>query len=602
MTRRALLIGISASGLNVRLALERLGPVLERLGFSQIERCTGDRATRRGILDRLDALVTESLPGDAALVYFFGHGGRVRFPDLPQPWGEHVFGYVTCHRASRGGAWDAVLDQELSTRMTALDARCGNVTAMFDCCFSGELVRDPGMEADDHRVEAVAPWVQAALERSDDVDLALESHPRIVRLCGASPKREAFAATRGGRQIGRLTEAFITAIDEAGDAWPRLCWGTLGHRLREHVIGALQMEGQWVNLAGPRGRRLFDTEEVSVPGTIAFVPGDEPERGWIRAGWHQGVSVGDRWCVLDPRTDAEGRWVVVAEGVVESMGRNRAEVVLTAAPATELRAGSPACLQAIATPLPVVVPPALRERVEASAWLSLADAEPLGRVVQEAGDLRVEGIGGLAVVTTDDAPGCSTALDLLEDRARRWTLDRCLAERQPSECPVRWSWFRTRTGEPLPPRGAVVDAGERIHVELAFEGSAPLPWFVAVVLVDPAGRLTLLSVRMPEGIELGPGHRERIGVRTGLERAGLELRWPTDVPPGEGEARLWFLASRRPIALEHLVEVASLADDASLALPDRGGEQLRSRRPEHARGCSWGSIDFTLRTCGRDEP
>lgn len=601
MRRRALLLGVPGSGLNVTLAMERLGPVLERMGFA-VAKLVGRRATRVEILRQLDRLVRSSEPGDAAVVYYFGHGGRVRFPDLPPPWGEHVFGYVTCHRELRGGPWEAVLDQELSTRLTALDSRCGNVTAILDCCFSGELVRDVAVHPSDQRTEPASEWVTEALAPKDGAALALDSHPGIVRLCGASSKREAFAVERSGRHIGRLTEALLAVLDEAGEAWPSLCWATAGPRIREHVIEALSMEGQWVNVAGPRARRLFSARAVPVPGVVPAVPAEEPGRLWLRAGWQQAVGEGDRWAVLSTLVDDDGKAAVIAEGTVASVGRNRAELVLDGGGERAVPSGSPAVPLAVSEPMPVDVPSSMIEAVRASAWL-----EPVGegvsvRVVEQDSTLAVEQEGRPSLRLVSGEQGRAQALAVLEDRARRWALQRSLAAQSSSSCPVRWSWRRVDDPEPLPEAGAVLAVGDRIRIDLSFEGAAPLPWFVAVILVDPAGRLHLLSARMPEGLEIGPGHRETVGARPGRRDQGIELRWPEGLAPEPGPAQVLVLASRRPQCLEHLATARALDHDAALALQGLAAETERGSKPEHARGAAWASFDFVLDPSPRSKP
>ncbi|MCA9652506.1 MAG: caspase family protein [Myxococcales bacterium] len=599
MRRRALLIGVPGSGLNVSLAMERLGPVLARLGFSSVAKVVGPRASRREILAGLDRLIAAAEPGDAALVYYFGHGGRVRLTGLPEPWEGQVRGYVTCTRETRGGPWEAVLDHELSRRLAALDARCGNVTAIFDCCFSGELGRDDDPSPSDLRVEEASPWVHEALAPVEGVRLALDAHPSIVRLCGASAKREAYAAERSGRHIGRLTEALLGVLAEAGDEWTRLCWATAGLRMREHVIAALGMEGQWINLAGPRARRLFSAAAVAVPGLVPYLPGEVEGRGWLRVGWQQGVAPGDRWVVHGARVDDEGRPEVLAEGVVESVGRNRAELVLETGADRKLPAGSPASLRRTAQPMPVEVPASLLEALRSSAWIEAAGEGPArARVVASEGALTVEDLEGARppVCRADDAAGRAAVVAILEDRARLEVLRRCLAEPRPSPCPLRWSWRRVDEPEPRPQSGSSLTAGERIVVELRYEGSTPQPWFVAVLLVDPAGRLHLLSARMPEGLELGPGDRETLGVRLGRAEQGIELRWPEGMAAGEGPVSVWVLASRRPQCLEHLVASRPLDDDAALALQGLIREPQRGKKPEHARGAAWAVFDLTLRS------
>nr|MCH9684138.1 hypothetical protein [Deltaproteobacteria bacterium] len=415
--------------------------------------------------------------------------------------------------------------------------------------------------------------------------LAIESHPRIVRLTGASAKRQAFAATRGGRQIGRLTEALLATLEEAGDTWPTLSWATVGHRVREHVIGALQMEGQWVNLAGPRARRLFRTETVTEPGAVAFIPADDPGRGWIRAGWLQGAATGDRWAVSSGGVDTEV--------VVESVGRNRSEVVVEGA-ATGMPMGSAAHPVRLAARMPVDVPSALQPMVEDSAWLCAGSGDIAERVVARDGGWVVEpSARWIGAQMSDDPEGRAAAVELLEQRARWWTVARCLSEHEPDPCPVRWSWSRGADGTALPNEGAELGAGDRVVVDLWFDGTVPLSWFISVVFIDPIGESTLLSASMPEGIELRAGELERLGVRRGSRARGVALPWPKAATASEGRAQLLLLASRRPLSLDHLVRAGAL-DDAAIALPGLVHDTVRGHRPEHARACAWTTFEFSL--------
>ncbi len=593
---RALLLGVPATDLNVSLSIERLSELLPRLGIARIERCVGDEATRTGILLRLDTLVREAEPEQPVLVYYFGHGGRVRFPKLPAPWHEYEHSYVTCTREVLG-RWEAVLDIELSSRLAALDARCGNVTAIFDCCYSGEVVRNAGNTMLGHaRLEPLTDWVRAALHPKTVAPLALGSHPAIVRLMSTSPQREAFAVQRRGRQIGLLTEAFIAVLDEVGDRWRRLCWASLGLRVREYLITARKSERQWINLAGPRTRRLLSTESVQWPGTVAALPEDSPGRAWLRAGWHQGVAVGDRWSVLDLCTDDAGQPQVVANGTIDGVDRNRSLLVLDS-PVT-LVPGSPACVSQLRMGMPVVATAGTRTLVDASPWLAMDEARPQARVCEDDGNgelLLEDPFGEVPEIRLpDNHAGRAMLRSLLDDRGQLWTLRRSLADHQSEPCPLQWHWSRVGDSEPLPLRGASLHTGDQICVTLEYEGTDPLSWFASVLLVDPAGRLVLLNPRMPEGLELRATDRELIGVRRGRVAEGMTLRWPEGMAPTAAPSSLLLLASRRPIMLEHLVSAVPLDDDFDLGVGRPPPPSLRGSEPEPARSCAWDAIHFTL--------
>jgi hypothetical protein len=48
----------------------------ETYGFTDIRELTGAQATRHGILDALDRLITDTHKGDLVVVYYSGHGSQ----------------------------------------------------------------------------------------------------------------------------------------------------------------------------------------------------------------------------------------------------------------------------------------------------------------------------------------------------------------------------------------------------------------------------------------------------------------------------------------------------------------------------------------------
>lgn len=174
--RRAILIGSPALDLDVSFALARMHELLaERLGFDDISTLTDDQATRTALLSALEGWISTTAPTDDCLLYYFGHGGQLRFTDGPAA--GHRFGIIATTPEFRGETHGSILDIELSAALARLDRRCGNVTALFDCCHSGELARSG-------KSRAIVPeqptpeWALAALTDPSTRDLAVESHPR----------------------------------------------------------------------------------------------------------------------------------------------------------------------------------------------------------------------------------------------------------------------------------------------------------------------------------------------------------------------------------------------------------------------------------------
>lgn len=595
MRRQALLIGVSGGGIEVSLAARRLTHALKQLGFT-IRRCLDQRATRAGILAELDRLAQLARPGDTFFVHYYGHGGRVRFSDIGEPFVGRVFGYITCHRPRRRADFEVILDHELSRRLSALDACCGDVTVMLDCCYSAELVRGSTEALSNYLERSTPDWAREALAEPEET-LSIESHPGIVRICGASAKREAFAVVREGRSIGHMTQTFIDLLAEYGHELARITWAALIHRLRERVIERLQFEGQWVALAGPRERVLFSRNHAPVSGTISFVSGEQPGKGWIRAGWLQGVAVGDHWAVLDVPLDAENQPRVLARGRVCALERNRAQLELDTG-AGRVPTG-PACLVGVCEPLEVAVDDACGTQViDDSAWLRVTTAGRGQAWVRRAGPgagLLVERLDG--AVPTVEVDDITAARTLLEQHARVDALRRGFVGRVPDPCPLSWTCTRIGDVEPLE-EGAVVIAGQRIRVDVRhLDGSRPFSWFVSAVLIEADGQPRLLNARMPEGLELDPLDHESLGVRAGLERQGLALRWPAGLSVESAPMQLLFLASRRPMQLAHIVREQAIDEDEHLAL--RGlRSHLRAHVPQSALACAWARLNLTLRRGG----
>lgn len=323
--RRALLIGSTALELPVTYALDRMRSELGRLEFS-LTPCAG--ASRDETLACLDRWISTTTPDDDCLLYYYGHAGQLRFTDLPSPSDEQRFGFLTTAPESRGDDYGRILDIELSTRLTRLDRRCANVTAILDCCHAGELVRS-GDSRELIPAQPTPAWARMAFDRiaAERPSLAIGSHPRIARLTATTALRQAhtFAEERGGESLGHFTRAFIDTLASAGEDWSRLTWELFVHAVRERVFAALGMESQWVSFAGPRTRRLFSREEAELQRVVGFVvDAKRPTQGWLRAGLISGVHVGDRFDVLAPTCDAPP-----LEGEVVEVEINRARLALS---------------------------------------------------------------------------------------------------------------------------------------------------------------------------------------------------------------------------------------------------------------------------------
>lgn len=118
--------------------------LVERFGFAGdggLTRAIKTReATREAILAAVDDLVERVGPGDVAVVYYSGHGSRMRDPFDPDRRLETIVPYDS----SRGPEDNRdIPDLEIDRWVRRLNDKTPHVTLIFDCCHSGSITRDP---------------------------------------------------------------------------------------------------------------------------------------------------------------------------------------------------------------------------------------------------------------------------------------------------------------------------------------------------------------------------------------------------------------------------------------------------------------------------
>lgn len=148
-TQKALLVGINAyPDESSRLEgcvndVFTMSSVLQECGVppEAIRTCLDDRATTRGILDRLEWLLDNPKPGDELFFYYSGHGARI-----PQ-YGDD---FEPDHNLETLVPWDfdwtpekAISDDQIYSLYSQLPYDC-QLVMIFDCCHSGGIHRDGG--------------------------------------------------------------------------------------------------------------------------------------------------------------------------------------------------------------------------------------------------------------------------------------------------------------------------------------------------------------------------------------------------------------------------------------------------------------------------
>ncbi len=593
--------------------------LFDSLGGWSLAVCTGTQATRAGVLQALESLVEECGPRDTCVFYFFGHGGVVEFSGLAGELADRAVFYLATLRAEGSRERVGVVDVEVSDALTRLDRICGNVTAIVDCCHAAGIVRDGAIPTVDPPRWAVA--LDERLERGDRaLLLSTESHPRIVRLFGASSLRRAYATASGEQPYGLLTQRFVSLLRGADLRCDRLTWAAVAHRIREWASRERGTEEQRIVLAGPGQRLLFSRRVASLPAGAAFVPSSRDGRGWVRAGRLQGVRVGDRWTITKLQLSAELEPQVHARAEVCQVDLDHCEVVLDDAE-HRLELGATALMS---TPMrrPTVVVrgvPRIKDALDdAGVAHTTTDQDDNCVAIVRSQMSRPRGVEVLDGRShtiwqgvRKDTDGIGAVVRLIEDRAQSWILERSLVDLSNAETDpeLQWRWgVLEDDGElrELPQResGAGVPrirVGERIWVQLSHRADTPRQWFVCVLDMSIEGRLSLLNAHQPEGIEVVPGVSTFVGLRGNRRRQGLACSWPVRVGRQEPQNQhLIVLASRRPISLGHIVRMPEPDDPTAFSAQGLCyGPALRARgdadRPfVVSQGWTWGRIEFEL--------
>lgn len=545
LVRRALLIGVATGvePLRITASLDAVARRLtERHGFV-VARCEGpQQTTRAAILARLDAWVAEVQRegAEVCLLYYFGHGGRVRFTGFA----DHELGYVACERRSRESrVFEGVLGLELSLALGRLADPGRSVVAILDCCFSGAQVRS-GRRVETSRELALPDELAPLLAPGHP--LALESHPTIVRLAGASAKREAFARKTPTGHVGVMTRALLDALDELGEAWPRATWDALARRVRQKVIDRVG-EGQWVGLAGPGDQLLFSPRRARPRPAIGLVA--DERHAWLRAGLLQGVEVGDRWALGTGVVDREGRSSPVAIGRVIEVELSRARLELEPGVRVSALRSNLAWPHVAAQAVGVA---ASRAGIDAfvldPAWLCASSAEAASLVVsRERGRVVVEDRLGVGASVACVDWRADEIAELLVDKARGARLLAALARAATLAPPLACLPLRCE------PR--VVEG--RLWLRVTSTSERAQYWFVHLIYLDAAGRPWLLNTRAAQGLELERGSVELLGERPGAQAIGLTLPWTSGLETlAPNPTKLVVLVTSSPLELDPFVRAA----------------------------------------------
>lgn len=120
-------------------ALQALGVPAENIQV--LSDASGSHATRQNIIDAMDRLKRESMPGELVVFYYSGHGTQVRDQNGDES-DQRDEALVPVDAPLRMEFGDVVIDDYIKSTIDHIRANGANVWAIFDSCLSGTLTRN----------------------------------------------------------------------------------------------------------------------------------------------------------------------------------------------------------------------------------------------------------------------------------------------------------------------------------------------------------------------------------------------------------------------------------------------------------------------------
>ncbi len=589
--RRALLIGSQINGLTgVHEDLLRVHQALGLFGFERRTIKEGD-ANRAGILAAIRQFIAATVPGDAVLLYYTGHGGLAvnkhkssGFLDGSAPPAQvepNYFQYIvpTDHKPED---FKGIFSVELSALLAELTTITRNVTVILDCCHATGIPlagdRDfiargvPKPWAGD--IRGHVDWLRAQGYDLNARVMDVESNPHAIRLVACAADETAYESRVRGKVLGGLlTEVFVQILHEARPLPTMPAWDALNKLIRERVRKILLAQNP--DVQGPLGRRLFSVEETTRTDVFAYA--EEGGRPLLRGGALHGIRAGDQFLVMPIEAATPDQALALARLEAHEVHMHLTFVAVTAiTDRPAVTAGARAFRIHTSYPrhnIIVVVdgPPgaALRAAIAASPRLALGgpDAPALATLTTDAaGALALRDEHGVLTrrVADFEADAARSIVLVLEQLARvRELLDTrsgvgdSLLHDAPS---VQWGRLGPAGREPLPLHGARLQVGDRIYIEVALTSDLPIHLSILGVGVDRS--ITLLSGSEPHGVGLAEGETYVLGQDRAGQLLGIPLRWHGDVPTNEPQPLEYLIvATDMPVDMRSLEAAMYEADE-----------------------------------------
>ncbi|KAI2844280.1 hypothetical protein CBS147320_4236 [Aspergillus niger] len=604
-TKRALLIASPWGDLQGTLNdVDRMRFVLKTYGF-HIAECCGPEATRIGIMNAWENLASSTASEDVVVIYYSGHGGIVESPvgedNGYQDW-RYQFLVPVDFNDTSCDEFKGILDIEISALLHAITERTHNVTTVFDCCYSGRLVRAPGLgdTARARRVPTVRyDDVTAFINRYDGLALSenrtvMEGNPYAVRLAAAAASETAWEI-RGsdGVWMGSFTFALAQVLQESQNV--RQTWQTSILRVQELVQA--QFPSQHPQAEGPHTRITFSLTEVCSDAIHLKIEAGQPV---LQAGRVAHVSEGDVYAVTCLHTERPSKQTqiavceIISVQAFQALGRLKYTID---PPKQEIPPeGALAFLQQSARyRWPIEVPPSLLgslcDKVKQSRSIRLSGPNEPGTTLlslyHKDNFVGIKSQSGINLTTRYLNPENPTQSDqacqaVVADADRLACAQNLLVVRnETDECFCHRVDIKVGLVEDHQPKTTFAGSGcdqlyegQRIYIKLQNDSTTTAA-YVNILHINVQGKISLISMSSPLGIELPPTRfhwirKTNLGV---LE--GLRVSWPVDVPRDRPiDEHLLFFVTNSPVDLRPITSLCLTPQRPAISKLERKVYQL----------------------------
>ncbi|CAM1504858.1 Fc.00g024490.m01.CDS01 [Cosmosporella sp. VM-42] len=325
----ALLIGCQLSGLvGVKNDLKVMKELLEPHGFLFI---VINDATRKQILEAWEKLIDDTSPGDAVVVYYSGHGSRVKKYENNEKESSEYFQFLVPVDFDKTAEddWRGIASEEVSGLLGRTTDKTKNVTIILDCCYAARIARLPGtvktIEIEPR--EEISKHVRKILDKGK-MKFSIERNPHAVSIVASTETASAYETRVQGVPMSVLVAALQKSSLrlENANSRPKSSWRSIILQVRDHINAHSGQQYPQVEGDDLRFPFSLDRANPNSPISVSFY-GEDKDGMLLEAGDLHGVRQGDSY-------------VVLPSGVEQLDGtREHEEVVVTHVRALQSRAG-----------------------------------------------------------------------------------------------------------------------------------------------------------------------------------------------------------------------------------------------------------------------